>query len=355
MKNEKIVILMIAPSEGKQGGGGVATYAKILTERLGSNFNVIRIVTLKENNIFNKIMILIFAIIKTLYVLMKKNKKIAHIHAGEKNSFIRKSIFVKLCKYFNIPIVFHLHATLLESTFNQLSEKEQERIRNTFKLCDKVVLLSESSKNWYIESIETRIPCVIYNGMDDLKTSFDIVSKRKNNILFLGRLGDRKGIYDLIKAFKIVLKTHNDAQLILCGDGEINKSKELVNSLEINDSVKFFGWVDFEEKRDLLNSSKIFALPSYYEAFPLSILEAMSVSLSIVSTKTGGIPEEIEDGKSGFLIDSGDVQALYLAINKILDNDFLCDDIGNNARERYLKYFTISKIIKDVERIYRKI
>ena len=66
MENNTIDVLMIAPGEGKKGGGGVSEYASILTEKLGEDFNVIRIVTLKENNILNKIIILIFSIIKTL-------------------------------------------------------------------------------------------------------------------------------------------------------------------------------------------------------------------------------------------------------------------------------------------------
>lgn len=352
MKKRTIDIIMIAPGEGKQGGGGIATYAKILTNRLDSNFQVKRIITLKDNNIPNKIITLVFAIIKTLFYLTGKNKKIAHIHTAENNSFLRKSIFVRLCKFFNVPIVFHLHSGFIEEIFDKLSEREKERIRYIFKLADRNVVLSESWKRWYIKSIEKRPPLVVYNGMDDLMTLNDKISKRRNNILFLGRLGENKGTYDLIEAFSRVIKIHSDAQLILCGDGEINKCKKLVNFLQIYDSVKFLGWIGFEKKRDLLNSSKIFVLPSYKEGLPLSILEAMSARLPVISTKVGGIPEEIEDEKSGFLIEAGDVQALSSTINKILDNDSLCDEIGSNARKRYLKYFTMSKIIKDIEKVY---
>ncbi len=350
--NKNIDILMIAPGEGKQGGGGIAAYAKILTNRLDANFQVKRIVTLRHNTMTNKIITLVFAIIKLLFFLTGKNKKIAHIHTAESNSFLRKSIFVRLCRFFNVPIVLHLHSGFIEEVFDKKSEREKERMRNIFKLAEKVIVLSENWKRWYIKSIEKRTPLVIYNGMEDLMTINDKISKRKNHILFLGRLGKNKGTYDLINAFEKVIKKHSDAQLILCGDGEVNECKKLVNSLQIHDSVKFLNWIGLEKKIDLLNSSKIFALPSYNECFPLSILEAMSARLPIISSHAGGIPEEIEDKKSGFLIEAGDVQALSSTINRILDNDSLCDEIGSNARQRYLKYFRMSKIIKDIEKIY---
>lgn len=352
MKKKIIDVLMIAPGEGKHGGGGIAAYAKMLTEKLNSNFQIKRIITLKENNIFNKIMTLSFSIIKTLYFLSGKNKKIAHIHTAEDNSFLRKSIFVRLCKVFNIPIILHLHSASFDIVFENKSEKEKERIRHIFKLADRVVVLSESWKKWYIQNIEERPPLVIYNGMDDFMTSNDKVSQRKNNVLFLGRLGERKGTYDVIKAFEKVLKKHKDAKLLLGGDGEIDKCKKLVNSLQINESVEFLGWIDFEKKRDLLNSSKIFVLPSYSEGFPLSILEAMSARLPVVSSFAGGIPEEIENSVSGLLIDAGDTEALTSAMCKLLDDKLLCDNIGANARKRYLKYFTLNEVIKDIEDAY---
>jgi len=349
---KEIDIIIITPEVSKDGGGGIAIYTQILARNLHSNFHVKRVITLKERNIFNRLSILLFAIIKVFYLLTKSNKKVVHIHAAHDYSFLRKSIFVKLSKFFNTPVILHLHSPSFPTAFKNKSYKQQESIRKIFKLADKIIVLSEKEKQWYIQNIEKREPLVVYNGMDDLLTSNDLVSQRKNDILFLGELGNRKGTYDLIKAFKEVLKKHHDATLILAGDGEIDECKELVKSLQINNSVKFLGWIDFEKKRELLNSSKVFVLPSHEEAFPLTILEAMTTRLPIISTFVGGIPEEVENNVSGILIDAGDIEALTKNILKLLDDNSLCDSMGEKGRERYLKYFTLNKITKDIKKIY---
>lgn len=355
MKDQQIEILMVAPGVGSQGGGGIANYANILTLKLPKNFSVKRIITLKENTLSNKLYWLGVSLFQSIFYAIGKNKKIAHINTAHNNSFWRKALFVKLFNLFNIPIVMHLHSSEFHLFFENSTPKRKESIRNIFKMSDKVIVLSESWRKWYIQNIENREPIVIYNGMDDFLTSNDIVSKRKNNILFLGRLGHRKGTYDLINAFKIVSQFHNDAKLILGGDGEIDKCKELVKDLNLSKKVEFLGWIDDNQKKILLNNCKIFTLPSYNEGFPLSILEAMSTRLAIVSSKAGGIPEEIVHGESGLLINPGDIKTLAKNIIKILDDNDYCDNLGDNARIRYLDNFTLEKILKDVESVYSNI
>ena len=348
-----IKILMIAPDDAIYGGGGIARYANILTHHLDSKFSIKRVVTTKDIGKLKKIAILIFAILKTIFFLIRYREVVAHIHLGEEKSFLRKLIFIKLCNFFNRPTILHLHSPLIEDDFKKMSKDKQKKIAKVFKEANKVIVLSEQAKKWYLTAIERREPFVVYNGMDDLLTSNKPLIQRKNIILFLGRLGERKGTYDLIKAFKNVQKEHPDALLLLAGDGEIDKCKRVVNSLELDSCVKFLGWIDIKEKQRLLNSSKIFVLPSYHEAFPLSILEAMSTGLPIISTRVGGIPEEIIDNKSGVLIESGDILALTLTINRLLSSPKLCDRLGKKARERYLECFLITKIIKKIEEIYK--
>ncbi|NOQ32566.1 MAG: glycosyltransferase [Helicobacteraceae bacterium] len=352
MKNKIINILMIAPGTGRHGGGGIANYADILTNRLSNRFNVTRIITLKENNLIDKLMRFVSSLLHIIPFIVSNNQKIAHINTAHQNSFWRKAIFVKLLKIFNIPIIIHLHSSEFHLFFKNSSSKKQNAIRNIFKMADRVIVLSNSWKEWYVENIEERIPTVIYNGMDDFLGSDDQVSERENKILFLGRLGHRKGIYDLIKAFETIKHSHTDAKLLLGGDGEIEECKDLVDGLRLTESVEFLGWIGDDQKKKLLNTCKVFTLPSYNEGFPLSILEAMSAGLAIVSTKVGGIPEEVINGNSGLLIEAGDTNALAQSIIRILSDDNYCDSLGENARIQYLDNFTLDKILKDVESIY---
>lgn len=347
---------MIAPTMGKDAGGGIAGYVDSLTGKFSSDFNVKRIVTMKKKYSFvDKVYRLVSALIQTIFILFSSNKKVAHIHTSARNSFLRKSIFVRLMKLFNVPVILHLHSPDFHVYFEQLSDKKKGAIREIFRMADRVIVLSNSWKEWYIDTIDKHEPLVFYNGVEDHLAVDDQISKRKNQILFLGRLGERKGTYDLIKAFKIVLEKHSDANLLLAGFGDLEGCEELAKSLKIDNSVEILGWIDYEKKKELLNSSKIYTLPSYNEGFPVSILEAMSARLPVISTRVGGIPEEIEDKETGFLIEAGDIAALSLTINRILDDEILCDQIGENARKRYLEQFALDKIVKELEGLYHEL
>ncbi len=355
MFEKRTTILMISPMSGNDGGGGIAVYADMLTEKLKDDYIIKQIATMKHQNIFDKIYRLLVGLLQIMQVSIFNKSVIAHVNTAHDRSFFRKAVFIKLLKLLKIPIVLHLHSSEFHNFFNDSSVKKQIFIKNIFKSTDKVIVLSNSWKKWYINTIEKREPIVIYNGMYDLNNSNDTISDREDIILFMGRLGKRKGTYDLLESFSIILKKKPNVKLILAGDGEIKECQQLATSLGIVKNVDFLGWIGNDRKQELLNTSKVFTLPSYNEGFPLSILEAMSSRLPIVSSNAGGIEEEIEDGISGFLINAGDINKLAFYILNILENKELCDEVGNKARARYLNNFTIDKIIKDTRIVYEEI
>ena len=357
MKKRQLCILMVAPTIGKQGGGGIATYVESLIIALPKNIIVKRIVTVKEAGLFNKLFTLLFSIIQII-LLAIKNKKftLAHVHTSSYNSFKRKSIIIKLLKFFNIPVILHLHAPDFHEYYNKSSLSKQQKIRNTFMSVDKTIVLSESWKKWYQSHIDVNIPpVVVYNGVDDFLTNNSPISQKKDVVLFLGTLGQRKGSYDLIKAFKLVVDSNKYAKLILAGGGEIEECKSLAKKLNIEGSVIFKGWINYSEKKELLNSSKIFVLPSYNEGFPLSILEAMSVGIPVISTNIGGIPEQIVNNESGYIIEAGDINVLAEKINFLLINENSLIKLGKNSRLEYINRFKLENIVKQIEAIYKMI
>jgi len=356
MKQDKNkLILLIGPGTAKESGGGIAVYTDILAEHMKNYYAVKRIDTMKEQNVFDKIFRLFTALITIIKCYYSYKEILAHVNTAHSRSFYRKAIFIKLLNFLKIPIVIHLHSSEFHLFFENSSKRQQRFIKNIFISSNKVIVLSKSWKDWYTNNIEPREPKIIYNGMEDFSTNDDSVSKRDNVVLFIGRLGERKGTYDLIKAFHNVSALDETAKLILAGDGEIEECKILAKELHISDKIDFVGWINYQEKKQLLNSAKIFVLPSYNEGFPLSILEAMSTRLPIISTNIGGIPEEIEDKVSGFLITPGDIDALSSYINQLFTDATLCDRIGIVGREKYLHNFTINKIINETLEVYTSI
>jgi len=353
-KKEKIEILMIGPGATQDKGGGIVKVIENLIDKSSDRFDVIRIITMYPNNFFSRLYTYLYAIFILLYrILFIKNSKIAHIHMASKTSFYRKSLLIILLRTFKIPILIHLHGGGYHEFFESSSPIMQNYIKWIFSLTKKTVLLSHSWQVWYKETINMNESIVVYNGVHDylIKGALPL-NNRTNEILFLGRLNKAKGVYDLLSAFKELVKKNPNIYLKLAGDGEVDDVKEYVTKIGISQNVKFLGWVNETAKYTLFNESKIYILPSYNEGLPMGLLEAMSAGLPVISTRVGGIPEVIQNKENGLLIVPGDIKALKESLINLFENSDLSFKLGNNARKSYLKNFSSSIMSKKFEVIY---
>ena len=151
---------------------------------------------------------------------------------------------------------------------------------------------------------------------------------------FFGRVGSRKGTFDLIKAFaQIPDALKGKAELIIAGDGDIEEARRLAQTLNLENSIQFLGWIDSQTRDKLLADIDVFVLPSYNEGLPMALLEAMGWGLPVIVTPVGGIPELITSTENGLLINPGDVQKLSEAMQKLIESESLRLSLGNAARE----------------------
>ena len=131
------------------------------------------------------------------------------------------------------------------------------------------------------------------------------------NVLFLGELGQRKGVYDLLAAIRrLDAELPEDVRFFLCGNGEVEKVRETATQMGIMHRIAHVGWIDGEQKAQFLKETMINVLPSYNEGLPMTILETMAYGIPNISTAIASIPEVIQDGENGLLIQPGDVVAL---------------------------------------------
>ena len=175
------------------------------------------------------------------------------------------------------------------------------------------------------------------------------------NFVFLGRLGERKGVSDLINAFKGVVKVHPKARLLLGGDGEIKKYQAMVNELEISEHVDLLGWVAGDIKINILKQADAYVLPSYNEGFPMGVLEAMSCKIPVIASTAGGIPDAITNNIDGLLIEPGDVESLKMAMNRLIEFPVETEKMRDAAKQRFLNNFSPSVIIPRLQTIYKEL
>lgn len=342
-------VLMVGP--GRDVMGGISTVVNSYYElELNKNVELRYIASMEDGNQLKKLWIAIKAYCQFCACLKKYD--IIHIHMAAQASFNRKSIFIRKAFKSGKKIIIHCHAADFDDYFlKQVDGKKQKVIRYIFSLADKVITLSEEWADFYGKNICTpEKVVVVHNAViipDYIKADYS-----NHNILFLGRLGKRKGIYDLLEVIPEILKVVPDSMFYLGGDGDIEQCKYIAINKGFTDHVKFLGWVRGDNKEKYFKNCSIFVLPSYQEGMPMSVLEAMSYGLAVISTNAGGIPQIIESNINGLRFEAGDVKALQSDIIALLTNKTKKRQYGYKGYETINREFNIVKNINRLVELY---
>lgn len=343
---------MVGPGKNVRGGisAVVNSYYGYGLDKL---VNLKYIASMEDGSYFKKLLVAIKAYIK--FGLYIKKYEVVHVHMAAHASFYRKSLFIRRAYKANKKIIIHMHAGDFEQFFTtQSNEKQKTYIKRIFSLADKVILLSEEVADFFGKEISTPEKIsILHNGVrmpDYLKNEYG-----DQNILFLGRLEKPKGIYDLLKAIPLILEQVSNAMFYIGGDGETEVCKAIADKNGFSNHVKFLGWVRGKEKEKYLKQCSIFTLPSYHEGMPMSVLEAMSYGLAIVTTDVGGLPQMIDDGINGIMNKSGDVQSIQSNMIELLNNSEYKKRIAQCGYNKVCEYFNIEQNIDKLNEMYYKL
>ena len=260
-------------------------------------------------------------------------------------AFYKDLIIVILFKCFGVKLIYHLHN-------KGVSICKDKAIYNFFyKLVfnnAEVILLS---KNLY-QDIDKYVPYnsiyICPNGIPSNNYSSEriLTYKKKINILFFSNLYRSKGVYVLLNALKVLKKKGIPFQGTFAGGfGDIT-GEQFQNKLidcNIDNNVIYIGEINENDKRSMFINADIFAFPTYFETFGLVNIEAMKYGLPVISTFEGGIPDIIEDGKTGFLIPKHEVNSLADKLEILIKNNELRKSMGMKGRLRFERNFTLQK------------
>jgi len=171
-------------------------------------------------------------------------------------------------------------------------------------------------------------------------------------ISVVGHLSDVKGHTYLLKASPSLIRKNPRIQLVFAGDGPEKASLEKeAKSLGIREHVHFLGVRS--DVPDILRSSDIFVLPSIYEGLPNVVLEAMASGLPVVASGVGGIPEAVENGKTGFLFPAGDSLRLKQALSPLIQDKKLRQKMGEAGRRRVENSFSIDVEVQKFQDLFQ--
>ncbi len=273
---------------------------------------------------------------------------VVHLHMAMYGSFWRKQFPFYWARLWRCKTIVHLHGSEFKQFYADGGRLRRWLIRNMFSKASASIMLSEQWRDW-LNSICTRPPNVeiVYNTAPR-RDNPDRSGRQQVLITLMGRLGKRKGTYDLLDAFAQLADQHPAAQLCLPGDGELDAVRQRVAELGLEGRVEIPGWVSGDAQAQLWNRTDVYTLPSYNEGLPGSVLEAMSAGLPCVSTPVGGIPEAVVDGETGFLVEAGDVDGLAAALQKLVVDEELRLRMGAAGLELLERKFNIDTIVSQV-------
>lgn len=350
MKN----ILYIAPGINVKGGISTVIRGYLGTD-LRTIFHIHLVESYREGPNSRKIIQALIGLLQALKCLLLERVEIVHIHGGDINSVRRKYAYFRMIKLFKFKcrVIYHFHGASFLEQFRNVSTFWKKQIGKFFEDVDLLICLSDA----WAGALRNIAPGAKIKIVKNSVLLPPLHDRQKNGatfrILFLGLIGGRKGIFDLLKAVQQLKSEGHDIRLKIGGNGEVEELKEKIRCFGIHEAVVYLGWISDEVRKDaLFKEADLFVLPSYGEGMPMAIVEAMSYGIPVISTPVGGIPELVAEGRTGFLVQPGDVGALTAKIKELILNEKLRIDLGANARTAIEQNFDLNKTVQDMVTIY---
>jgi glycosyltransferase involved in cell wall biosynthesis len=333
------------------------------TFRSSNKYRIIRLII----RIFNP-----FSYLKTKQILKEFKPDIVHL-----NNFLNIASPSILCCLKNIPTILTIHdySIVCPTGFRMLPLKVCNLSYG--KNCIKCIGI----KGYYYEKIKRKISERLFKNIDlfitpsvklkkdlmkigilnvrNIYTGIKLLKYSKliegNILLYVGRLSKEKGIKYLLKAMIDITKKVPTAHLNIVGNGPEKKNlEELVKQLKLK-NVSFIGQIPHKEIEWHYRISNIIIVPSICEeVFPLVGIEAMSVGRPVIGSRVGGIPEWLDDGKTGFLVDPGNSAQIVEKVIQLFSSRKLMEKMGENGRKK-AEQLDINNHMKEIEKVYQEV
>ncbi len=344
-------VVMIGPSPAARGGMATVI-GTLLQHGYAQAGDCEFIATHVDGSLALKLRTAVQALAHFSWLLATGRVALLHAHVASGVSFWRKSLFIGLAHIFGRPVIFHLHGGEFRAFVDQRLPNWQRGLA--------LALIRRSACGFALtgdaaEWLKRRV------GMPQVEVFPNPIAVRPApreaslDVLFLGRIEEKKGVFDLIRGFAWVHKQLPAARLVLAGEGAVGEAEALATALKIGDAVIFPGWVGEEARAHWLSRAAVFVLPSHYEQMPMAVLEAMAAGVPVVATRVGAVEDMLEKGRCGVVLEVGDVTGLGAAILKILTDEQNASALADRASDRVCSVYSAMMVIARLKQHYREL
>jgi len=345
-------ILYVAPNINVKGG--ISTVIKgYLSTELSKRHKILLVSSHVDGTKVKKLAQAVLGLCNMFVHLAFTKIDIVHIHGSDIVSSTRKYLYFRLAKFFGPKIIYHFHGALFLDQYMTASATRKRIFRELFETSDLVICLSGSWATSVLSIAPRATTTVVKNAVPmPVLSEPSAAPLGPVRITFLGLIGERKGVFDLIKAVKMIYNNGLNIHLSIAGNGETKKLREEIVKDGLEEIVEFLGWINDRVRDTLLRKTDIFVLPSYGEGMPMSILEAMSYAIPVISTRVGGIPEVVVHEETGYLIEPGDLKDLYVRLVTLVKDESKRRCMGDKGRRTIEANYDLHKTTKIIEHIY---
>jgi glycosyltransferase involved in cell wall biosynthesis len=291
---------------------------------------------------------------------------LVHVKSSSGVNFLQCSLYCSEARLRGLPVILQVHSGRFEAFYRSSVLPLRAWIRHTLHAVDRVVVLSEYWRERMRHIAPRARVRVVPNGLgrdeiEDLKTRTET---RRTQVFFLGtgnrELNRDKGLDDLLAVLPALTRRHPAARWVIAGleDPEANwrRFRSAWNLAGVRlDNIRFLPTIDARRKVSLLRESSILVMPSLFENMPNLLLEGMAAGMGVVATQVGAIPEMLNGGRGGIVIDPGDRRALEAGLDRLLSDPHLVRRQGRHNETRVASHYTMSVVEDLFDDLYHEV
>ncbi|HEV7275823.1 MAG TPA: glycosyltransferase family 4 protein [Devosiaceae bacterium] len=330
--DQKLNVMVATPSGGR-GQGGVDRVMAALRDELarGSGIRARFLSSRGSGHVAFSPFFAIAFCLRLAFARCFGRVDVVHINIASHGSSYRKMLIAACARRLGIPYVLHLHGAEYKEFWASLHPFLGSLVKRFFEGAAHVIVLGRVWRDF----VASRAPAMadritVVPNATGVPTLPHLGGGDSVHILFLGRIGDRKGVPQLGEAL-LRMKGLPGWRATIAGDGAVEAARARAAEIGLLDRVAIPGWVGPDDVALLLAQADVLVLPSFAENLPVSVIEGMAAGLAIVATPVGAVEDIVADEQTGLLVPPGDVDALTAALTRLVVDEPLRTRLGQAA------------------------
>ena len=280
-----------------------------------------------------------------------------HVNLSVRGSTLRKCMISLFARWAGVPVIIHLHSGRFPEFYQALPGWARAAVRQMFDRAARVIVPGRIWADMLVDQLG--VPraniLVLPNAVADPGHLPRALSAAACHIVMLGRMGPAKGLPELMEALASSVMRDLPWRITLAGDGDPELYRRDAVARGIDGKVAIVGWLDSDGVAAVLASADILVLPSRSENLPISVIEALSYGVAVVTTPVGAIPEIVEDEVSALLVPVQDPSALAAALARLVADPALRGRIGAGGYDAFRARLEIGTCARTLAALYDRL